>query len=134
MGTPPQTYPAPEPITASASYGRVWDATVDVLTGSSTPIKTIDRASGVILTDLMRISDEQGERYADCGKGGVGTRWVADRVSYNVRVTGDSARGAVRVVALFSMAARVGLFECVSRGVLEREMAATITAAAQRPR
>lgn len=133
MGTPPQTYPMPEPASAPTSVGRLWDTVVDFLTTSSTPIKTIDRASGVIVTEPMAINDAQGQKYADCGKGGLGTSWIANRVSYNVRALGDSSRSTLRLTASFrQVGPGAGLFECTSKGVLESEIASALVERAGR--
>jgi len=61
---PPSVYPAPRPLTLPDSVGAVWPALVDVVTEWQLPLKTVDRASGLLQTELARSYDEA---LWDCG-------------------------------------------------------------------
>src|SRR5689334_6312594 len=62
--------PPPEPREAThvdASMGRTWDAVIDQFAARNIPIRTIERASGLIATDQLTVGRE-GYWWADCGK------------------------------------------------------------------
>jgi hypothetical protein len=125
----PMHHPLPEPANVAASYDKTWAAVIDLFATGSIPIKTMEKASGLVVAEQLAVDLASSQRYADCGGGPFGAL-VAQRATYNVRVTGDSAASLVRVTALFANTVR----QCTSLGVFEREMMAAITAAAQRQR
>ena len=60
--------PAPRDAThVSASAGQTWDAVVDLFAARDIPIRTIDRATGLVATDELSVGTE-GRKWADCGK------------------------------------------------------------------
>jgi hypothetical protein len=123
---PPKTYPLPEPATFDASFGRTWDAVIDHFAVGSIPIATIERASGLIVTRPLRIglSRESAQKLADCGTDVLGTAGWPTESSYNIRVTGDSAKSTMRVTAIFvGTAATDG---CNSKGTLESALISAI--------
>ena len=128
---PPQTYPAPEPTMIAASFDRTWSAVIDHFAEKSVPIKTIEKASGLIVTEPMAVSQGYGRTIADCGQAMEGVPWDVARASYNVRVVGDSARTTIRVTAMFIPEAESAT--CNSRGVYERELMGFVKARAERP-
>ena len=50
----------------NASFARTWDATVGIFAERNVPIKTIDRSSGFIGTDALRVN-MRTDSLADCG-------------------------------------------------------------------
>ena len=117
----------PEPATprtataVNASFGKSWDATIDVFAEKGISIETLDRASGLIVpagrvyvpADLATI-----DGLADCGKAGSGLAYSPTDVKYNVVVRGDSTQSTVQVRAFYR--AERAPYECVSRGLFER--------------
>ena len=89
--------PPPTPRDASqvnASMGETWDAVIDLFATRNIPIRTIERASGLIVTDPLRVGEE-GKAWADCGALNGRVRGP-DRATYNVLVRGDSNEATVR--------------------------------------
>jgi hypothetical protein len=111
--------PSPEPREAThvnASVGRTWDAVVNQFAARSIPVRTIERASGLIVTEQLSVGRE-GYRWADCGQSGGGgsdnqkpplpVSWSDPAVNspenlgpthatYNVLVRGDSLESIVK--------------------------------------
>lgn len=127
---PARTYPAPEPVTVAASFDRTWSAVVDHFAEKSVPIKTIEKASGLIVTEPMVVSQGYGRTIADCGQAFEGVPWDVSRASYNVRVVGDSAQTTIRVTAMFVPESEHAT--CNSRGVYERELMSFVKARAEK--
>jgi hypothetical protein len=121
---PPQTYPAPAPVSIPASFGRVWDAVVDHFAEHNVPIKTIERASGIIATDAMAVPLSLSTQYADCGSDALIGPYTADLASYSIRVQGDSSATTVRVT--MSITSRGPAGTCSSKGQYEKELVADI--------
>ena len=136
---------APRPaasVQVAASFGRTWDAVITHLTSEFVPIRTIDRSSGLIVTDelTVRLITSRDSIFAaslaDCGRVG-NTEWLPNLALYNVVVRGDSSRAVVQVLARFSHARPV-LFippiTCSTKGNYERDLHAKVkTLAEQRP-
>ncbi|MBP6670420.1 MAG: hypothetical protein KA180_13290 [Gemmatimonadales bacterium] len=128
---PPATLvPAPRPATVTAaSFGHTWDAVIEHFAERSIPIRTLERASGIVITDPMRVDPDRGIEWADCGTG-----WVADRFptagSFNVLVRGDSTSATVKVTARWVHEDK----ECASRDVFEKELEEAIRVRAQQGR
>ena len=134
--TPPPPAPAPRPATkAAASFGKTWDAVIGHFAENSIPIRTIDRSSGLIVTDPMFVSKEDGKRYAWCAWA---SDWLASTegsdtvgassVSYNVLVRGDSAQSTIRVNARWTTVLEKAAVatECQSNDVYEPTLEALI--------
>ena len=122
----PVHHALPAPVNVPASFDRTWAAVIDIFSAGSIPIRTMEKASGLIVAEPLAIGLEMSRRYADCGAGAFGPN-VANRASYNVRVTGDSTASLVRVTANFSSTV---LGQCTSLGEFERFMMASIVARA----
>jgi hypothetical protein len=123
----------PQPVPVAASFGRTWDAVIDYFAERSVPIKTLERASGLIVSDAMRVTRGEGDGYADCGKDAFGMELGPNTASYNVRVQGDSASAPVRVTAIFVNVGGV-YANCASRGLYERDLMASIKTRAETKR
>lgn len=80
------------------------------------PVKAIDKASGLLVTDAMEIPTERRD-LSDCRPGLRGREFA--RTSFVI--TGDSASSQVRAAAAFTSVDYYGnVNACSSRGVLER--------------
>lgn len=127
---PPQTYPSPELATVDASFERTWSAVIDHFAEKAVPVRTIEKASGLIVAEQMTVATEYGRTIADCGTSAVGIPWDVLSASYNVRVHGDSLRSTVRVTAVFRPEV-ASTFPCNSRGVYERDLMAFVKSRAE---
>ncbi|HEV8380972.1 MAG TPA: hypothetical protein VGQ29_05265 [Gemmatimonadales bacterium] len=124
--------PAPvAPRTAapvSAPARRTWDTAVDVLVSRGVPIRSMERATGHIVTDQVGVKRQQGLTWADCG--GVLGRVHPDAASYEVFVLGDSAASTVKVTVRWGSAV-IPRLKCTSLNVVENEMEGAIRVAAE---
>lgn len=129
---PPKMYPAPESLTIAASFGRTWDAVVEHFATSSVPIRTIERSSGIIVTDQMGVARDDASGWSDCGTDGLGGTSRANRASYNLLVRGDSSTSTIRVTATFTSTIGVSPYGCTSTGAYERELMQFVKARAEK--
>src|SRR5690242_4566928 len=92
--TPPAP-PAPRSgMEVSASFGKTWSAVIDVFAERNIPIKTIDRASGLVVAEPQGVPTRT-DGLADCGTI-IGRPIYPDHATWNVLVRGDSARSTVK--------------------------------------
>ncbi len=86
----------PRSITdVQASFGRTWDATIDIFGERNIAIKQLERASGFVSTDPIALTreDQRAARgWASC-RGNL----APDEAVYNVIVRGDSSQSTVKV-------------------------------------
>lgn len=125
--------PPPTPRDASlvtASMGQTWDAVIDLFATRNIPIRTIERASGLIVTDALRVGQE-GNTYASCGTKN-GKVLAPDRATYNVLVRGDSSMATVRTTVLWTRTAEPIVPECTSTFIWERALETDVKARAER--
>ena len=110
--------PAPRTATpVSASFGKTWNAVVDQFAEQNIPIKTIDRASGLIVADPQRVSSGSG--IADCGSNGM-SALDPDEATWNVLVRGDSTSSTVKATVRFVITGLYGVMrECSTTGQWE---------------
>lgn len=128
---PPPSAPPPRPDTqVNASFSRVWDAVVDRFARSSVPVKTIDRSSGLIAAESMRINGDLSS-YGGCNVMGVRNAPPVG-AGFNVLIHGDSTRSSIVVTAdwigVDGAGNRIG---CVTTGKWEQEFEAAIKARAE---
>jgi hypothetical protein len=81
-----------------ASTGYTWDAVIEVFAARNIPIRTIERVSGLIVTDNLNVGPE-GKEWANCGSAGLGP----SHGTYNVLVRGDSIRSMVKATVRWSL-------------------------------
>jgi hypothetical protein len=124
--------PAPHDAThVSASAGQTWDAVVDVFAARNIPIRTIERATGLVATDELTVGTE-GRKWADCGKLN-SVLLGPDRAIYSVLVRGDSATSSVKVTARWThSAAKPGAIECSTNHAWEEGFEAAVKTHAER--
>jgi hypothetical protein len=125
--------PPPTPRDASlvtASMGQTWDAVIDLFATRNIPIRTIERASGLIVTDALSVGQE-GDTYASCGTRN-GKVLAPDRATYNVLVRGDSTLATVRTTVLWARTADPIVPECTSTFIWERALETDVKARAER--
>lgn len=116
--TAPSLVPTPRSATQiSASFGRTWDAVVEVVAERSRTIQTVDETSGLIIVGDAYLGDSAGS-WADCGSTVVGAV-APTHLSYNVVVRGDSTSSTVKVNAFWTYRLDRPVTDCVSRGVWE---------------
>jgi hypothetical protein len=94
--------------------GRTWDAVIEEFAEGSIPIRTLERASGLIVTDPMAVGGSESESWAECA-GGMLIRGLLTSGAFNVLVRGDSGSATVKVTARWLDQTR----PCVTTGVWE---------------
>lgn len=130
--TLPPPPPERQPLVVNASFGRTWDAVIDVFSSRNIPIRTLDRTSGLLVAEKVRVSRGDEATWANCPNVmtqvlmGVG---VADPMlaDYNIVVRGDSTRSTVRTSARFMKEN----LECTSKGTLETAIEARVKVRAE---
>lgn len=131
--TAPKLAPVPRSVTPiNASFGRTWDAVVEVVAERSRTIQTVDEASGLIIVGDVFLGDSTAS-WADCGSNMVGAV-APTHLSYNVVVRGDSTSATVKVNAFFISRLDRPVTDCVSRGVWEAGIEKLIKARAESAR
>ena len=68
---PPVKYDVPKETTIFKSFDVVWQSAVEWFATHNTPIKNLDKSSGLISTEYS-LSVTEAAKYMDCGKVGVG--------------------------------------------------------------
>ena len=142
--SPPPAAPPRDATVVAASAGQTWDAVIDLFAARNIPIRTIERVSGLIVTDNLSVGEE-GVFWADCGKikgvaapkreEGMPTYVGPNRATYNVLVRGDSASAKVKATVRWSRLLRdVDVRECSTTHLWEREFEEEIKQHAERQR
>jgi hypothetical protein len=120
--TPPQPPIPRAPTTVWASLDGTWDAVIDVFAARNIPIRTIERVSGLIVTDPLTIAGDDGRDWADCGKVN-GRVILPDNATYNVLVRGDSVTSTVQTTVRWTrwLEGAPSPVECSTTHVWERD-------------
>lgn len=125
----------------AVSFAKTWEAVVDVYGDKNLPIRTIDRASGLLVGERLSVEYEPADpTLYDCG---TVVEWTsrrtvpAERVAYNVIVRGDSTRSTVKVtprwMTLTNGENELGGFrDCTSTGAWESAFEALVKERAER--
>jgi len=118
---PPPAEPR-DATSVSASMDETWDAVIDLFASRNIPIRTIERASGIIATEGLSVDSADGLKWADCGR--VGPKSIpANNAIYNVLVRGDSANSSVRATVRWArLSSKEGDLECASNYIWERRL------------
>jgi hypothetical protein len=122
----PEVAAKPADLSIAAPFDRTWNAVVEHFAMNSIPIRTLDRSSGLIVTDDMRVPGKPTEqaRWAVCSTG-FGMKFGPTVGSYNVLIRGDSSKATVRVTARWEDTGRPANV-CQTTGVYEGNLAAAI--------
>ena len=94
----PPPAPPREARAVDASVDRTWNAVLERFAEDSIPIRTLERASGLLTTKPMSVSAMMNAEadWADCGTAPFVGRLYPTEVSYTILVRGDNARSTVR--------------------------------------
>lgn len=118
--TAPKAHDVQKTLTVHGDFESTWSALIDVFSDHSWDIDKIDKSSGIITTDWMKL-DNDGAAYADCGSSIATT--VGTQVRFNVRVKDDDDRTSVTVNAKFrqgrTFADSSTIINCESLGAVE---------------
>ena len=130
----PRDLPLREPVPVAASFDQTWYAAISVLTQRGLPIRTVDKASGVVTTDALELSGDE-EKGADCGSL-LGLPYYPHRATFSVVVRGDSARSVAQVSARWVWVGehRRNIDECASKGIVESRLESEIKTIAESAR
>jgi hypothetical protein len=137
---PTLTPPVRDSLLVAASFGRTWDAAINVFAENNLAIQTLDRSSGLLVprdAQYAALMSDTVATYADCGMEYPNNSWrkplAPTSARFNIVVRGDSARSSVLVRAFFTAPIPAGfLGDCRSRGVYESSMERLIKARAER--
>lgn len=138
--TPPT--PAATPVSATAvgaSFGKTWNAVVNVLADRTINVKTMDRSSGFVTAQASEMPKDSLKKYTtNCGGGGIMASLLltpSDQAAvarYNILVTGDSAASSVRVTTQTIMDFGSGVtLKCLTNGVFENSIQGEVKARAE---
>lgn len=124
--------------TVSASFGKTWDATVDVFAERNIQIKTIDRASGFIAAEPQSLTTIAADSLADCGHSSTGGS-LQDRMArsesatWNVLVRGDSTKATVKATVRFAFVSGLNgqTYQCSSTGRWEAALEQRVKSSAE---
>src|SRR5215475_14034464 len=89
--TPPPPPTPREATQVNASLGQTWDAVIDEFADRNIPIRTIERASGLVATEQLTVPPSASGD-ADCGHFDSYPTRRPTHAIYNVLVRGDSAK------------------------------------------
>lgn len=131
--TPPDP-PAPRDATAvHASRGRACDAVIELFAARTIPIRTIERASGLIVTEQLSVGPD-GHEWADCGKeNAIVLR--PNLATYNVLVRGDSQSSSVKATVRWVRTdPKDRVIECSTTHVWEQALEEEVKTRAEEPR
>jgi hypothetical protein len=128
---PPAPAAPREATQVAASFGQTWDAVIDEFADRNIPIRTIERASGLVATEQLTVSaDESGD--ADCGHFDSRPPLEPTHAIYNVLVRGDSVKSTIKVTMRWMHVAEKTSVECSTRHKWERAFEETARLRAER--
>lgn len=131
---PPAPAPTRAPSPVAASFDRTWSAAVDIFAEKNIGIRTIDRASGLIVGDPMSVEGKNTTtpyEFADCGQDMFeGHPWPTVAI-YNVRVKGDTAASTILVSVRWLRQLGGESLTCTSKGVWESQFEESVRTRAQ---
>ena len=119
-----------------APVARTWDATLAVLEAQRFPLKSADRTSGLVETGQLAMpASIDARELAECGRAAV-VPLAPDRVSYVIRVSGDTRSSTILATARFGHSETAAVDSgttCTSKGVLEASFEAAVKGKAESP-
>src|SRR5688572_23064486 len=96
LAPPPAPPRDPKPV--DAAFTRTWDAVIERFAEDRIPIRTIERASGFLVTEPLPVPASMNEEadWADCGTAPFIGRLYPTEASYTILVRPDGARSTVK--------------------------------------
>ncbi len=132
--TTPPIAPPLQPAGIEASFGKTWNAVVDVLAERNIPVKTMDKSSGFVSAELTSVSATDFDKLANCGStlsqmmtGNLAADGIA---RYNILVRGDSTKSTVKVTARFVKGGDTAK-DCPSNNVFEAQFQSEVKTRAE---
>lgn len=126
----PPAPPAPrEAAVVTAPFTKTWDAAIDVFAQQNISIRTIDKASGLIVAEPMHTTRSDSS-FADCGTI-MGLPIPVTGAIWNLLVRGDSTKSTVRATVRFTSGTGGDASDCSSRGLWETQLEQRIKASAE---
>jgi hypothetical protein len=119
--------------TVPSTFDQTWEATIELFAARGWPIEVLEKDSGIIASDWVRIHNQDG--YADCGEAGWGIGVGRREVEFNIFVKRDMQEGPrltvncnFRELRIYSgyYSTNRSFTECNSTGKLEAEIYAQI--------
>ena len=126
----PVTHDVQRASVVNGSFDESWTALIDLFSDRSWEIRNLDKASGIVTTDWMKLGAD-GDGFADCGSAPLGAN--APQVKFNIHVKQDDADVSVTVNATFhQMRHALGSdpdfsFDCNSTKAVERMIQSEIS-------
>lgn len=114
----------------SGDYDAAWSAVVEYFAVGNLPIQTIERDSGIIVSNWMDASDAIGfkedKTFCDCGGAGISTpEWTRGKFNVFLKRTGEGALD-LRVTCTYEQRRSFGgegaIVRCNSTGHLEASL------------
>jgi hypothetical protein len=126
----------------AASFGKTWDAVIDVFAVKNIPIRTLERVSGLIAAEPLSVegvAEGKEHPWADCGSTVVHVKKFPvqpNSAFYNVRVKGDSTNSSVLVTVLWKHIPYGDLpsTTCNTKGIWETDVESEIKQMAEADR
>lgn len=154
---PPPPESARPATSVAGSYDSTWAAVVSYFADRNLPIRTIEKASGIIVAEALRsdlvnrypVLEANGKPkyrngypvmgpavYANCGSYGGDIDPAS--ASFNVRVLGDATRSTVRVTTrfrgMYGSGSSAQTVECTSTGKFESDLEAMVKKSVEQKR
>jgi hypothetical protein len=130
--TAPQVHQFQKSWTMPCSFDKAWSATVELFAERGWPIATLEKDSGLIVSDWVSLGPQ--DRYTDCGSPGLAIP-LRREARFNVFIrpgeTGPSLTINTTFRELRSFDQQTFYRDCTSTGALESELEAQILAKAQ---
>lgn len=123
--TAPQVHEFQKTWTVQSSYDKTWSATVQLFAEHGWPISTLEKDSGIIVSDWVRLNAAEAAEFADSGNSGLA--YVRSReAKFNVFIQDAGSSPSLTVNTSFreqrSFDTQVWYQECTSLGVLEAKV------------
>ena len=125
---PPVVTEFDDSVTLEHDYDAVWSAVIELFAERSWPIETIEKDSGIIVTERLKLNVglEEMAKYADCGKDILGESRLPWTVKFNLFAKkGSAGETIVRINAGFrslEVAGGTAPVDCASKGYLEAQL------------
>ena len=123
--TPPQIHEFQKTWTVPSSFDKTWSATVQLFAEHGWPIDTLEKDSGIIVSDWIQLNGSESAAFVDSGNAGLA--YVRSReAKFNVFIQNEGANPSLTVNTNFreqwTFDQQVWYQECTSLGVLEARL------------